>query len=61
MRYDLTDFEWSVIHPLLPNMSRGVKRVDDRRVRAGFAVGCALILYPATGWVKAVESRQSRR
>ena len=35
MRYDLTDFEWSVIQPLLPNRSRGVKRVDDRRVLNG--------------------------
>ena len=31
-RYDLTDFEWSVIEPLLPQKSRGVPRVDDRRV-----------------------------
>ena len=29
-RYDLTDFEWSVIEPLLPNKPRGVPRVDDR-------------------------------
>jgi transposase len=35
MRYDLTDFEWSVIQPLLPNKSRGVERVDDRRVLNG--------------------------
>ncbi len=35
MRYDLTDFEWLVIQPLLPNKSRGVKRVDDRRVLNG--------------------------
>jgi transposase len=34
-RYDLTDFEWSVIAPVLPNKSRGVKRVDDRRVLNG--------------------------
>ena len=34
-RYDLTDFEWSVIEPLLPNKSRGVPRVDDRRVLNG--------------------------
>ena len=32
-RYGLTDFEWSVIEPLLPNEPRGVPRVDDRRVR----------------------------
>ena len=34
-RSDLTDFEWSVIQPLLPQKSRGVKRVDDRRVLNG--------------------------
>ena len=32
MRYDRSDFEWSVIQPLLPNKPRGVPRVDDRRV-----------------------------
>jgi transposase len=31
-RYDLTDFEWRVIEPLLPDKPRGVPRVDDRRV-----------------------------
>ena len=34
-RFDLTDFEWSVIEPLLPNKPRGVARVDDRRVLNG--------------------------
>src|SRR3546814_7430546 len=34
-RYDLTDFEWCVIEPLLPNKPRGVPRVDDRRVLNG--------------------------
>ena len=35
-RYDLTDFEWRVIEPLLPNNKpRGVPRVDDRRVLNG--------------------------
>ena len=34
-RYELTDFEWSVIQPLLPNKPRGVPRVDDRRVLNG--------------------------
>ena len=35
MRCDLTDFEWSVIEPLLPNKTRGMKRVDERRVLNG--------------------------
>ena len=34
-RYDLTDFEWSVIEPLLPQKPCGVPRVDDRRVLNG--------------------------
>jgi transposase len=34
-RYDLTDFEWRMIEPLLPNKPRGVPRVDDRRVLNG--------------------------
>src|SRR6266436_4371319 len=33
--YELTDFEWGVIAPLLPNKPRGVPRVDDRRVLDG--------------------------
>lgn len=35
MDYELTDFEWTVIQPLLPNKPRGVARVDDRRVLNG--------------------------
>ena len=34
-RYDLTEFEWNVIKPLLPNKARGVPSVDDRRVLNG--------------------------
>ncbi|WP_421425347.1 transposase, partial [Agrobacterium rosae] len=34
-RHDLSDEEWAVIEPLLPNNSRGIKRVDDRRVING--------------------------
>lgn len=29
-RYELTDHEWSILSPLLPNKPRGVPRVDDR-------------------------------
>ena len=35
MRYELTDHEWAVIKPMLPNKPRGVARVDDRRVLNG--------------------------
>ena len=34
-RFDMSDFEWSVIQPLLPTKVRGVARVDDRRVING--------------------------
>ena len=34
-RFELTDDEWLVIEPLLPNKPRGVARVDDRRVING--------------------------
>jgi transposase len=35
MRYELTDLEWAVIRPMLPNKARGVPRLDDRRVLNG--------------------------
>ena len=35
MRYVLTDAEWCLIERILPNKSRGVPRVDDRRVLNG--------------------------
>lgn len=35
MRYDLTDFEWSVIEPLLPRGKPGPRRKNDRRVLNG--------------------------
>ena len=34
-RYDLSDTEWQLIAPLLPNKPRGVARVDDRLVING--------------------------
>ena len=39
-RYELTDFEWSIIAPLLPNKPRGVARVDDRKVLTVSIGGC---------------------
>jgi transposase len=35
MRYDLTDFEWSVIEPLLPMDRQGPKPKNNRRVLNG--------------------------
>jgi transposase len=34
-RYDLSEAEWRMIEPLLPDKPRGVARVDDRRVLNG--------------------------
>ena len=35
MRYELSDHEWAVIKPMLPNKPRAVPRVNDRRVLNG--------------------------
>ena len=35
MRYELNDFDWAAIKPLLPNKPRRVPRVNDRRVLNG--------------------------
>jgi transposase len=34
-RHELSDEEWAIIQPLLPQKSRGAPRVDDRRVING--------------------------
>jgi transposase len=35
MRYELTNYEWAAIKPMLPNKPRGIPRVNDRRVLNG--------------------------
>lgn len=35
MCYELADYEWVAIKPMLPNKPRGVPRVNDRRVLNG--------------------------
>jgi transposase len=32
MHYELSDYEWTAIKPMLPDKPRGVRRVNDRRV-----------------------------
>jgi transposase len=35
MRYELSDYEWTAINPILPDKPRGVRRANDRRVLNG--------------------------
>lgn len=35
MRYELSNYEWTAIKPMLPNKPRGVRRVNDRRMLNG--------------------------
>jgi len=35
MRYELTDYEYATINPMVPNKARGVPRVLDRRILNG--------------------------
>jgi Putative transposase of IS4/5 family (DUF4096) len=46
MRYELADYEWTVIEPMLPNKPRGVPRVSDRRVLNGIF----WVLQPGAPW-----------
>jgi transposase len=37
MRYELSDYEWTAIKPMLPNKPGGVRRLNDRRVLNGIS------------------------
>jgi len=50
-RYELSDFEWSLILPLLPNKTRGKLRVDDRCVLNGIF----LVLRAGVPWADLPE------
>jgi transposase len=63
-RFDLTDFEWAIIEPLLPNKPRGVPRVDDRRVLNGilwrFRTGSLGLIFPsAMGHIRSATTASS--
>ena len=45
-RFDLSEAEWKIIQPLLPDKPRGVPRVDDRRVLNGIF----FVLRTGTPW-----------
>ena len=47
MRYELSDYEWTAIKPMLPNKPRGVRRVNDHLSMASFGF-CALVRHGAT-------------
>lgn len=50
-RFDLSEKEWEIIAPLLPNKPRGVPRTDDRRVLNGIfyilRTGCRGAICPS--------------
>jgi transposase len=41
MRYELADYEWLAIKPMLPNKPRGVPRPSFNSRQSGY--GCALM------------------
>jgi len=45
MRYELADHEWAAIRPMLPNKSRGLPRMNDRRVAPGWRLECNAIAW----------------
>jgi hypothetical protein len=57
MRNELTDFECATIRSLLPNKSRGIPRVDDRRVLNGIFWSCAQVL-SSSGFIPAQEGEK---
>jgi hypothetical protein len=48
MRYELSDYEWTAIKPMLPNKPRGVRRVNDRRVLNGIFGSCVQVRHGVT-------------
>jgi transposase len=59
MRYELADFEWATIKPMLPNKPRGVPRVNDRRVLNG--VFWVMSPRPRAGGLETESSSRGRK
>jgi transposase len=61
MRYELSDYEWTAIKPILPNKPRGVRRVNDRHLLNGIF----WVLRSGAPWreapVSELESRLGQR
>ena len=51
MRYELSEHEWGVVGPMLPNKLRGIPRVDDRRVLNGIV----WVLRSGAPWARSAE------
>ena len=48
MRYELSDYKWAAIKPMLPNKPRSVPWVNDRRVLMASSGSCELGRHGAT-------------
>jgi hypothetical protein len=48
MHYELSDYEWTAIRPMLPNKPRGVRRVNDCRVLNGIFWSCVQVHHGGT-------------
>jgi transposase len=61
VRYELSDYEWTAIKPMLPNKPRGVRRVNDRRVLNGIfwvpAFRCAMARSTGDLWCTTCYNR----
>ena len=55
MRYELTDHEWAVIRPMLPNKSRGVRRGNDRSASGACCHACAAVQMIDTSIIRVHE------
>ena len=58
-RFDMSDREWSIINPLLPTNTRGMARVDDRKVINGIFLNVMARIRPFIIGLSGGESQVS--